>query len=332
MRKDAGALMSFPNESEENIYQAGQDQDAPSLEPVRYFPQENESKQTELPSNEVPRKRLRLKKPDTITVLLVSVIYLLSFGINHLFFPTGATPPTTNTQDTPTAQVSMAQETSTVLAGNATATALETVVSHMSPQAIYQTYTQGKPLFSDTLTYINNTYFYDPDTMKPDPGCAFQKDGLHITVSNVGTWLPCNNSAFPDLMSFSFQYNFSLLKGDGAGLRFRASGFQSYYFAIDASGNYSFLYYSDVTNGKTARTIQSGSSNLMPKGYGVKNQLTLVAIGDLFYFYLNQKFFMSATDQTLTIGGLSLLANSETAPTEAVFSQAVAWNIAGMAP
>lgn len=141
-----------------------------------------------------------------------------------------------------------------------------------------------------------------------------------------------SSSAFPDLMSFSFQYDFSILKGDSAGLRFRAAGTQSYYFSIDTSGHYTFLYYPDVMNGKTARTIRSGVSNLLQKGYGAKNQLTLIAIGDLFYFYLNQKCFLQATDQTLTIGGLSLLVDSETAPTEAVFSQAVAWNIAGMAP
>ncbi|HEU5378730.1 MAG TPA: hypothetical protein VFV38_25185 [Ktedonobacteraceae bacterium] len=56
------------------------------------------------------------------------------------------------------------------------------------------------------------------------------------------------------------------------------------------------------------------------------------AIGGLFYFYFNQQFVMKATDQTLTTGGLSLLVESKTAPTEAVFSQAMAWNIAGMAP
>ena len=133
-------------------------------------------------------------------------------------------------------------------------------------------------------------------------------------------------------MNFTFQYDFSILKGDSAGLRFRAADTKSYYFSIDASGKYKFLYYPDVMDGNSAQTIQSGVSNLMQKGYGAKNQLTLIAIGDLFYFYLNQKFFMKATDQTLTIGGLSLLVEDETAPTEAVFSQAVAWNIAGMAP
>lgn len=56
-----------------------------------------------------------------------------------------------------------------------------------------------------------------------------------------------------------------------------------------------------------------------------------MSFGGVFYFYLNQQFIMKATDQALTMGGLSLLADSETAPTEAVFSQAVAWNIAGMA-
>lgn len=168
--------------------------------------------------------------------------------------------------------------------------------------------------------------------MKPGPGCVFQQDGLHITSAEVGYWIPCNNSAFPDLMNYTFQYDFAILKGDNAGLRFRAFGYQSYYFDIDTSGKYQFLYFSDVTNGATSRTIQSGTSKLMQKGYGAKNQLTLIAIGNLFYFYLNQQFLMKATDPTLTIGGLSLLVDSETAPTEAVFSQAIAWNIAGMAP
>jgi hypothetical protein len=133
-------------------------------------------------------------------------------------------------------------------------------------------------------------------------------------------------------MSFSFQYDYALLKGDSAGLRFRAAGTQSYFFSIDASGNYTFLYYPDVMDGATAQTISSGVSHPVHKGYGVKNQLTLIAIGNLFYFYLNQQFFLKATDPTLSSGGLSLLVDSEAIPTEAVFSQAVAWNIAGMAP
>lgn len=93
-----------------------------------------------------------------------------------------------------------------------------------------------------------------------------------------------------------------------------------------------FFVIPDVTNGDTSQTLQSGTTNLMHKGYGVPNQLTLIAIGSLFYIYLNQQLVMKVTDQTLTIGELSLLVDSETAPTEAVFSQAVAWNIAGMAP
>ena len=261
------------------------------------------------------------------------ILFALFFSLfNNLpSFGRNTAPPTTDVHAT---QVSLANETSTVSAGKATAVVLETVVSQMSPRAIYQMYTQGKPLFRDPLTSFDNTYFYDynPGTLKPSPGCVFQKDGLHITSSDTGYWIPCNNSAFPDLMNFTFQYDFALLKGDSAGLRFRALGSQSYYFDINASGNYQFIYYPDVTNGTTSRTIQTGKSPLMRKGYGVKNQLTLIAIGKLFYVYLNQQFLMKATDPTLTIGGLSLLVDSEAAPTEAVFSQAIAWNIAGMAP
>jgi hypothetical protein len=258
----------------------------------------------------------------------IIIIFVLIFQ-----FSLNVTPkPLSDAQVTQTAQANLAQETSTVSAGNATAIALETVLPQMSSQAIYQKYTQGKPLFRDPLNDLKNTYFYDPNTAKPEPGCIFRKDGMHITASETGTWIPCNNSAFPDLMSFSFQYDFAILKGDGAGLRFRASDTTAYYFSIDEAGKYSFIYYPDVTNGATSKAIQSGVSNLMNKGYGVKNQLTLIAIGDAFYFYLNQNFLMKATDQTLTMGGLSLLVDDETAPTEAVFSQAVAWNIAGMAP
>jgi hypothetical protein len=93
--------------------------------------------------------------------------------------------PSVNIQATQRA--SMAQQTSTVRAGNATTIALETTVPHMSPQAIYQAFTQGKALFRDPLTDGNNTYFYNPDTLQPDPGCVFQKDGLHITSSDEGS-------------------------------------------------------------------------------------------------------------------------------------------------
>lgn len=293
-----------------------------------YESEENRSEQTELPSSDGPRKRPSLTR--LLLIPLVIAVYLIPFALNHFPFFRGRTLSPSDIRATQ--QVSMAQATSTVRAGNATAIALETVVPQMSPQAIYQTYTQGKPLFRDSLTDFKNSYFYNPDTLKPDPGCVFQPDGLHITSSDVGSWVPCNNSAFPDLMNFSFQYDFALLKGDSAGLRFRAAGASCYYFSFDASGNYAFLYYPDVMDGKTAQTIRLGASNLMHKGYGVKNQFTLIAIGGLFYFYFNQQFVMKATDQTLTTGGLSLLVESKTAPTEAVFSQATAWNIAGMAP
>lgn len=36
----------------------------------------------------------------------------------------------------------------------------------MSPQAIYQMYTRGKPLFRDSLIDPKNTYFYDPNTLQ----------------------------------------------------------------------------------------------------------------------------------------------------------------------
>jgi hypothetical protein len=133
-------------------------------------------------------------------------------------------------------------------------------------------------------------------------------------------------------MNYTFQFNFSILKGDQAGFRFRSLDLKSYVFFIDGLGKYELDYYSDVTNGNTSTTIQSGASKLMHKGYRANNQLTLVAIGSIFYFYLNGQYLMTGVDQTLTMGLISLLVDSETAPTEAVYSQAVAWNIAGMAP
>jgi len=326
LRKDAGVLMSFPNESEDAFPQVAQNLDVPPLVYGQDLPPENKAMQIGLPTNGTPRKHRLLIGLQTAGRLVGMILLAL---YSFFSFKGTVTTPTTDIHAT---QVSLANETSTVNAGNATTVALETVVSQMKPQAIYQMYTQGKPLFQDTLTDFGNTYFYDPDTMKPYPDCAFQKDGMHITESDVGYWTPCNNSAFPDLMNFSFQYNFSILKGDSAGLRFRAINYQAYYFDVDTSGNYKFIYYPKVMDGTTSQTIQSGVRKLMHKGYGAKNQLTLIAIGDLFYFYLNQQFLTMAADQTLTMGELSLLVDSETAPTEAVFSQAVAWNIAGMAP
>lgn len=323
--------MSSPNESDENtFFRPGQPQDVPPSISGQNLPPENQITQS-APAPDDAWKKHRQAVLQSWGCGFVVVGFIVLFVFFNYLVP-GGPKPLSDAQVTQTAQANLAQETSTVSAGNATAIALETVLPQMSSQAIYQKYTQGKPLFRDPLNDLNNTYFYDPDTAKPEPGCIFRKDGMHITTSETGTWIPCNNSAFPDLMSFSFQYDFAILKGDGAGLRFRASDTTAYYFSIDEAGKYSFIYYPDVTNGTTPKTIQSGVSNLMNKGYGVKNQLTLIAIGDAFYFYLNQNFLMKATDQTLTMGGLSLLVDDETAPTEAVFSQAVAWNIAGMAP
>lgn len=321
--------MSSPNESDENIFRPGQPQDVSPFSSAQDLPSENKAAPTTPAPDDALKNRRKTGLQGCGVILLgCIIIFVLFFHLSSNVTP----KPLSDAQITQTAQANLAQETSTVSAGNATAIALETVLPQMSPQAIYQKYTQGKPLFRDPLNDFNSTYFYDPDTMKPDPGCVFKKDGLHITWSESGTWIPCNNSAFPDLMSFSFQYDFAILKGDGAGLRFRANGTAAYYFSIDEAGKYSFIYFPDVTNSATSKAIQSGVSNLMNKGYGVKNQLTLIAIGDVFYFYLNQNFLTKVTDQTLTMGGLSLLTDDETAPTEAVFSQAVAWNIAGMAP
>lgn len=316
--------------SEEAIPHANQNLDVPHLAEIQPLPLKNPSGRARSLSNDAPSRRRVLSVAQILYLIVAGSLILV--GVHNLSLPANLTMSAFDVQATQTAQTSMAQATRTVNAGNATAVALETVVSSMNPQAIYQKYTQGKPLFRDSLTSLNTTYFYDPDTMKPDPGCVFQKDGLHITSSNVGYWIPCNNSAFPDLMNFSFQYNFTILKGDSAGLSFRALDTKSYYFSIDTAGNYEFIYYPDVMNGNTSQTLQSGTIKMMHKGYGVQNQLVLIAIGSLFYIYLNQQFVMKAMDQNLTIGELSLLVSSETAPTEAVFSQSVAWNIAGMAP
>ena len=91
-----------------------------------------------------------------------------------------------------------------------------------------------------------------------------------------------------------------------------------YVFEIDSAG-----YYGLYTSTDKTRTVLTGQTSLYQMNQA--NQLTVIAMGTTFYFYLNHHFFDQATDKTFGEGQIGLIALDYQQPTTVVYNNLKVW-------
>jgi hypothetical protein len=226
---------------------------------------------------------------------------------------------TVNAYVTTTAQVqatTFAAATATVQRqGQATATAL---------QNLYVQSTSGTPILNETLATQTSSN-WDVYSAVGGGGCAFAGGALFANVSQQHFYVPCFAHA-TNFSNFAFEARINIIKGDEAGLVFRANDASSkfYVFRIGRDGNYA-LYISK--DDKSSVPIAEDSSSAIKTGPGQMNTLTVIAQNGNIYMYINKQFTGSVNDGTYASGEIGVFAGDNTNATEVAFSNVRIWNL-----
>ncbi len=293
--------------------------------PASYVPS-SEAQYVPPPPPPSPSRGNRIGLIIGIVVFVLIIIVGGVLAISHLGTQgsaTSATPTVAPAQATQTAQAqavatSFAAATATAQA-QASATAA-VIAANPNPY----TAGQGKLALIDPLS--DNTKGYKWDTsVRTDGTCAFTGGSYHVSTPKTQFFYVCS-AEVTDFSNFAFEVQAKVVKGDCAGMVFRADSNtgKMYFFEVCQDGSYTFSRYLDFT-GNNVKDLAGGSSSAIATGVGQTNTLAVVAQGSTLTIYVNKQKISSATDSTFTHGQIGVFADASNNPTEVAFNNAKVW-------
>lgn len=277
------------------------------------------------PPQVLPVQPKRRKRPDRTAILsLCAAFLLLILSAGGLIFDLAYYQPyqihssataTTSAAPTVTAYAAQTQiahsEQTSIVQQKATATAY---------QDIYTQATSGRPFTSDSLKHQTNSA-WDEGKWSDNSSCAFEHSSYEVSTPNSGYFLSCfaESSFFTD---FAVQVDLRITQGDAGGIFFRGDSYyvDGYFFEIFQSGDYSLYSY---TGNNTSQTVMSGVATNYQ--FNQVNQLTIIARGTTYSFYLNQHFLQSTTDKTFGEGMIGLVADDSQNATTVDYTNFKIW-------
>jgi hypothetical protein len=279
-----------------------------------------------MPQSGRPRGHAPLSK-GTMTLLVALSLLIMLGGVGLILYAGVVRPVQLRVQATATVQsvqtvTARAQATSFAAAtatgqrqAQATATAL---------QNVYLQSTSGTPILSETLATQTGSN-WDVYNAVGGGGCAFSGSALLASVSQPSFYVPCFAHA-TNFSNFAFEAQVTIVKGDEAGLIFRANDASSkfYVFRIGRDGNYTLYLSKDAKN---SVPIAEDSSSAIKTGLGQLNILTVIAQNSNIYMYINKQFAGSVNDGSYASGEIGVFAGDKTNATEVAFSNISVWNL-----
>ncbi len=231
-------------------------------------------------------------------LLIMSMILFGVFAFNR----------STNTGKAPTAtaQAAKARNNGTLTKGTATPKASATRPTlQQAEAATASAITSGMPLLADDLSSsIISDWYVDNNS------CIFTGGTYHVRVKQSGSFATCESNVL-SYDNAALQVDVSLLSGSNAGLIFRASDQQYYYFGINKSGEFFFGHHDPSADGGTfTYLIQDTSSSAIAPGKQ-KNTLLVIANGSDFKLYINGTFVGEQKDSTYTGGAVGFAAGTD---------------------
>jgi hypothetical protein len=260
-----------------------------------------------------------------VTLLVFLALLSMLGGVGLILYAGVVHPAQLRAQATATVlrvQTANAYVTATVQA-QTTAFAASTTMARQQAQAtatalqnLYIQSTSGPLLLDETLATQTSSN-WDVYNAVGGGGCAFADGALLASVAQQNFYVPCFAHA-THFSNFTFEAQADIIKGDEAGLIFRAndSSSQFYVFRINRDGTYA-LYISQ--NEKNSVPIAEDSSNAIKTGLGQTNILTVIARSSNIYMYINKQFVGSVNDSTYTSGEIGVFAGDNTNATEVAF-------------
>lgn len=267
----------------------------PVAQPVAAFPQ----------APQIPRTHRR----GFVAFLLLGLAALLVAGGSLIYFTRFHQAAVLQTQFMNSTQTAIAQAT----------------IDNLSPQALYERVTRGKPVLSDPLSSANLSSWQE--YTNANEICLFTRGAYHIENSRTNTFAfcPLQNRVFQNL---AFQVQMNIVQGDAGGLMFRASldlG-KFYRFRIERTGTYVLIMQTDYSASHD-RYLLEGQSSQFHVGLGQNNLLAVIALGHDIYLYINSQFIGHVSDPTYTTGTIALTASDLSDSTDVAYQNAQVWTI-----
>lgn len=309
----------------------------PTLPPVS-FKSDQEPKQATRSSSEN-------RRPHIVTTALIALalVLILSGGIYGVFTwktnldNTNATATaganfvtntafakaTTHANFTATANVQTTANAITI--HDVTATALANTSQYPFSYTPHQF--QLRDVFPNLFKQLTNNDNWDNNDQ-----CKLISVGYLVmsSSSNQATTCFAGNTKFTN---FTYELHFQIIKGDCAGIIFRASSDEKNFYSFMICQDGSYMFVSNV-NGSLIKPSRTGTSLAIAKGLNSYNTIGVEARGIQLSFYIYQGvhsppvFLFSVPDNKYSQGSIGVIVNSlHNKPTQVLFLGTKVWTL-----
>ncbi|HLX59149.1 MAG TPA: DnaJ C-terminal domain-containing protein [Ktedonobacteraceae bacterium] len=339
----AGAYPDYASQSPQEQMYLPQNQNAYTAPPP--YPGYPPPGQVGPPSYSPPPPTRRRVSPAIITLIIILVLLLLA-GSGLIYYVGVYQPKVQRDQATATAQAQLTatanSQSSATAAANATVTAQAQATANAQAtvnaqasatatalQNILTTVTSGTPILSDTLSAqsSSNWDILQPANSSVGGSCQFTNGAYHSNMPQKGYFQPCY-AENPTFANFAFQVQMTITQGDEGGILFRADPTNSkfYLFRVATDGTYDLFLYTG-SQASSAHSLLYNTAQNFKTGLNQPNTITLVAQGDNLYFYINNEFLASVSNNTFASGKIGVFGEDSTNPTDAAFTNAQVWQL-----
>jgi hypothetical protein len=295
---------------------------------------------TPLPASYVPNREAQIVPPPppsqprgNRTGLIIGIVFFLLviivggvLAVSHLGTQgssTSATPTVAPAQATGAAQTHATATAITAVTATAQAQASATAAVIAANPNLY-TPGLGKIALIDPLSDNSKGYAWDA-SVHTDGTCAFSGGSYQVSTPKTQFFYLCS-AEVTDFSNFAFEVQAKILKGDCAGMVFRADSNTGklYFFEVCQDGTYLFSRYLDFT-GNNVKDLAGGSSAAITTGLNQTNVIAVVAQGNSLSIYVNKQKIAGVTDSTFTHGQIGLFTDATNHPTNVAFNNAKVW-------
>jgi hypothetical protein len=239
-----------------------------------------------------------------------------------------ANDPTVIARNTQQAQITITAQVKATSTANAlaTSTAINNVTATATAAEMdeYKKATSGKAAINDSMQSQSKTNWYTGDN------CAFKNNAFHVTAKEKNFFYYCasNNTKSNN---FLLQFHAKIMKGDEAGVIFRANNdyTQYYLFRVNTEGGFRLDYYNSTKDNAKDTLIKKGSSDLLATGEGEENTIAILVRDNIFKLYYNGKYAQTITDKDkkLSTGNLGFVAVNLGNDTDVAYTQVQVWKL-----
>lgn len=191
------------------------------------------------------------------------------------------------------------------------------------PQAIYTQVTNRVPEINDVFSSKTGSSWTPIST----GSCVVSGTSLHVTSPQGGD-VSCGTTALKE-SNFACQVEITLTQGDSIGLIFRANQTSRVAYVIELTSQGTYLLGTGQSGTTNFRVLAEGSNSTINAGHGPSNLLTIIALGSMFYLYVNKQFVISTSDGSSSSGliGIAGAGTITNVAVDATFNHLQLWKL-----